>query len=925
MRIAEVWLLVTAVAAASPPTTPTSVPSGNSNTGASGAEVSNNLISDISPLLALFGERYTATHRVQSFSTSWVDSLLFAVAPLGIITAIVGAVRVAGPSWLRTLVGRARETRAAAEVELMSSTSHEVCEIWNGDAIVRVIGAPEIVELLYFEDLPAGWEECDQKQAGRSTTPDKEPQPTKLNASSEIQPMSQLDSEKGPSCESNVLGTTECLKYDLDPLNPYRNATLHSQAKNKKSPNISLNLSVSRNTRELYIATFLGILVQVVVLVIAGLVSYHPGWNLIKGGTLVQHYAYPLTSGGTILLVLGMFICAGVIDQSTKETIYEKSDHIKDFKLYLLWLQRGQLMGDETFESYAMIAKKPVEEIWTSSRQQPGEEIPVPSAVSAFATVGTFISISGFILQFIGLRGSHWVVSIAQLAATMLMTAVRALIRRRLSNQPVIVNLTNDFELEWLASAISTSPDTFGSSYSSLRAVKRPDPSETSREPAKDSLLDPAGHKVTQVRRRLGRLTQWKNPASGAAVSVANSMELVLNTLLQKSTESFTWDIDVLFNNKRQRVDLNVKNDGEKFRVSLAEIEALLSLWLQHVVVHEQKQQDREEGGKDEERNCKRENNRSEQESNSKTDNDRLKQEALKQNLRILGPHSNSLRQDLKWWLPSDSATVLRISKGERNQDGANHSESKKLHYSIDYHRIIGFSGTKDAIPESECDTVDFEYSVCSDQEDGATGNKSKSGHTDHTETENERFLAVISTTERELLFAQHIFTAFMLAIAPKITRIRGATKASQSMINIPTSWRNRQLGNEVSGASKLASRIKDTGLGSLEDAFLCIIPPLSIHDKLPSYAAVDEVAGFTSLHLAAKCPNFSICTMLLEKGADVNHKFPENGETVLHFAVQVLPTRYLELFLKHKADIDLRNNTGNTALELAVKEGYLD
>jgi len=60
-----------------------------------------------------------------SYSTTWLDSVIFAMAPLGIITAIVGAVRVGGPSWLKSLIGRVRETRAAAEVELMSSTSHE--------------------------------------------------------------------------------------------------------------------------------------------------------------------------------------------------------------------------------------------------------------------------------------------------------------------------------------------------------------------------------------------------------------------------------------------------------------------------------------------------------------------------------------------------------------------------------------------------------------------------------------------------------------------------------------------------------------------------------------------------------------------------------------------------------------------------------
>jgi hypothetical protein len=62
MRAAEVWLLAAAVAAATPPAASTAGTSGNDNTEINGAEFSNNLISDVSPLLALFGERYTATH-----------------------------------------------------------------------------------------------------------------------------------------------------------------------------------------------------------------------------------------------------------------------------------------------------------------------------------------------------------------------------------------------------------------------------------------------------------------------------------------------------------------------------------------------------------------------------------------------------------------------------------------------------------------------------------------------------------------------------------------------------------------------------------------------------------------------------------------------------------------------------------------------
>ena len=80
----------------------------------------------------------------------WLDHIIFAVAPLGIITAMVAAIRVGGPPWLRAVVGRARENVAAVEMELMSSTSHEVCELWNGEGIVRAMGRPEVREIIYL-------------------------------------------------------------------------------------------------------------------------------------------------------------------------------------------------------------------------------------------------------------------------------------------------------------------------------------------------------------------------------------------------------------------------------------------------------------------------------------------------------------------------------------------------------------------------------------------------------------------------------------------------------------------------------------------------------------------------------------------------------------------------------------------------------
>lgn len=114
-------------------------------------------------LLTLFGERVTTQFLSQS--TGWADNIILAVAPLGVITIIVGAIRVGGPSWLKANIGRARESRAVAEAELMSSTSNEVCELWKGQQIVRVMGQGPIREFLILMPKDKQEKEIDGKAA----------------------------------------------------------------------------------------------------------------------------------------------------------------------------------------------------------------------------------------------------------------------------------------------------------------------------------------------------------------------------------------------------------------------------------------------------------------------------------------------------------------------------------------------------------------------------------------------------------------------------------------------------------------------------------------------------------------------------------------------------------------------------------------
>jgi hypothetical protein len=122
----------------------------SSQSSFNGDDFSNNLFTDLGPLLALFGAEVSTQFLSQSLT--WADSILFAIGPLGVITAIVGAIRVGGPYGLRSFIGHAREPRAEVERELMSSTSKEVCELWNGESLVRVTGEPKIAELLVVFD-----------------------------------------------------------------------------------------------------------------------------------------------------------------------------------------------------------------------------------------------------------------------------------------------------------------------------------------------------------------------------------------------------------------------------------------------------------------------------------------------------------------------------------------------------------------------------------------------------------------------------------------------------------------------------------------------------------------------------------------------------------------------------------------------------
>jgi hypothetical protein len=79
--------------------------------------------------------------------TVW-DSIIFAMGPLGIITAVVSMIRVMGSPSLKAFIGRAQESPGTAELELLSCTSDTTTELWNEGGIARVFGRGCILEVV---------------------------------------------------------------------------------------------------------------------------------------------------------------------------------------------------------------------------------------------------------------------------------------------------------------------------------------------------------------------------------------------------------------------------------------------------------------------------------------------------------------------------------------------------------------------------------------------------------------------------------------------------------------------------------------------------------------------------------------------------------------------------------------------------------
>ncbi|KAE8357791.1 hypothetical protein BDV27DRAFT_151028 [Aspergillus caelatus] len=225
--------------------------------------------------------------------------------------SVVSAIRVCGNASLRAFIGRAQEGPGEAEHELLSCVSETTAELFNNGGISRVFGRPRLLEVVVWKDKdPVTKEDCWKTGTLR-------------------------DALLQGSWTANDAGLKLFDKdYPLPEL---------------EIPNLSLNKGIARRSQGwFYCAAVVGFVLQIGVLAYSAVtVLIYPD-QFQKDEQPVESYALPLFLIGTICLCTGMFLCAFIIERSSKE-LYFRS--VKPSKIY--WLQPGgQNVGDQVFDSF---------------------------------------------------------------------------------------------------------------------------------------------------------------------------------------------------------------------------------------------------------------------------------------------------------------------------------------------------------------------------------------------------------------------------------------------------------------------------------------------------------------------------------------------------------------------------------------------
>ncbi|KAK6521920.1 hypothetical protein TWF506_002121 [Arthrobotrys conoides] len=358
-------------------------------------DFTNNFATDLAPLITLFGEQVTKQFLSESL-TIW-DNIIFAMAPLGLLTAVVSVIRVCGSASLRAFIGRAQEGPGIAEIELLSCTSETTAEVYNEGGIARVFGEPQILEVVVVKP-----------RANSNSVGERSDGPR----------ITMLWDAIFQGIENAAYHQTSYNGVPL-PMDEIKRVSRYHR------PNLSLNAGIVRLPKPVtYIAAAIGIALQSGVLIFAALTVYVYPDSFVTAGfggedRPAETYTFALTLIGTLFVTFGLFLSAFLIERSSTEVRFRRNDTVEG-KIY--WIQPGgQKIGDQVFGSY--IGSFGGAEYIVSTKSPHKNETLLWIAVTS--------SMLGFVAQFVGLRGMHASVTLAQIGTTLIMAIIRAMLRTK--------------------------------------------------------------------------------------------------------------------------------------------------------------------------------------------------------------------------------------------------------------------------------------------------------------------------------------------------------------------------------------------------------------------------------------------------------------------------------------------------------------
>ncbi|KAF4950034.1 hypothetical protein FGADI_8480 [Fusarium gaditjirri] len=437
-------------------------------------DFANNFATDLAPIISLFGEQ--VTKQFLSESTTFLDTIVFAVGPLGILTGIVSCIRLCGGPFLKSLIGRAREPEGVPELEVCSSTSKNVCELLSRNGICRVFGTPKILEFIFEKpDDPKDFYPLMDTQYGHKSVACGIKSPKKLfkimrsgdeeEAGQSVLTKSWVEIPKLPrSWESIPNPWEEVPPWAITILPSFVRRLWIQHTRSDWSdhfapfPNLALNIgehSLSGTICWLWLATVFGVLLQLSFFGYATWASwYHPKFYQEQSRSDTRLF-FIFTVVGTTSVVLGMGFVARLIDRTSIERwfIYSTAKGNSDGQEYF-WIQAAQSIGDQKFSAFAyQEMKKDYVTSWKN--EKPDNKL--KSSFMVWVAVG--LSFFGWIIQFIGLRGQHGTISLYLLCSTICMSCIRAFIRSlRSSPKNQLGDLEDEvegFELDWQALSLA--------------------------------------------------------------------------------------------------------------------------------------------------------------------------------------------------------------------------------------------------------------------------------------------------------------------------------------------------------------------------------------------------------------------------------------------------------------------------------------